>query len=282
MPHLSGVVIDGVIGEGATIYANCVIAGLRTERPIAGDHLTLGGHAGLIGPIRAGDGVRLAPKVQLTSNAPAGAQAYSPMSRVKRLGPGEYVPPTPHRHVRPPQEDPWKEWRRCRRSDRERLRKCFPAAPFAARSSVALFRLSCALRQSGYRRASRWLWRANMYLTGSDLASDSVIGAGLVVPYPAGISLFATTGENLTLHAQTMLVPEVDAPGARDRANAPTLGSDVTLEPHSGVCGPSTVGDNVTIRPGCVVRFAVESGRTVSPKPLRLRVAPVAAASPKR
>jgi serine O-acetyltransferase len=282
MPHLSGLLVDGLAGKNATIYANCVIARLGDQRPIAGNGLALGGHAGLIGAVRAGDDVRLAPKVQLTSDAPAGAQAYSPMSRVKRLGPGEHRPQPPHACLPEPPADAWTHYHECRKADRERLLTLYPDAMFSGRWAVALYRLSSAMLASGHPRTAHLLWRTNMYLTGCDFAPDSEIGPGLVAPYPAGVSLFATAGRNLTLHAQAMAVAEVDSPGERSRTQAPLIGNNVTLEPHSAICGPTRIGDHVTVRPGCVVRFAVDNGQVVRPKPLKLRISPVAAAEPKR
>ena len=282
MPHLSAVLVEGVAGSNSTIYANCLLAGTADGRPIAGQGLAMGGHSGVIGPVRAGDDVRLAAKVQLTGDAPAGAQAYSPMSRVKRLEAGAYVLPVPHDRVPDLPERPWSEWRRCRKADKARLRALYSDASFAARWSVRLFRLSSAFHQSEWRHLSRWTWRANMYLTGGDFAPDALVGPGFVAPYPAGLALFATAGENLTMNAQTMLVAEVDAPGPRSRTNAPLLGSGVSLEPHSAVCGPVTVGDGVTVSPGCVVRTDVADGVAVTPRPLKIRTSAVAAAPAKR
>jgi serine acetyltransferase len=121
-----------------------------------------------------------------------------------------------------------------------------------------------------------------MYLTGADLAPDALVGPGLVIPYPAGVSMFATVGENLTLHAQTMLVPEVDASGPRSRTQAPLIGNGLFLEPHAAICGPIKIGDDVTVEVGCVVRFDVTSNHIIRPRLLKIRVAPVAAARPKR
>jgi serine acetyltransferase len=79
-----------------------------------------------------------------------------------------------------------------------------------------------------------------------------------------------------------MLVAEVDAPGPRSRTNAPLLGSGVSQEPHSAVCGAVKVGDGVTVSPGCVVRTDIADGVAVTPRPLKIRTSAVAAAPAKR
>jgi serine O-acetyltransferase len=281
MPHLSALSVDGSAGPKLTIYANCVVLPRGSgPGPVLGAGVALGGHAGILGSSHVGDGVLLAPKVQLLNSAPSGAQAFSPMSRVKRLAAGEYERPSERSANWQSGTEP-PDAHECRPRDRERLRKIAPDAPFTAGLSVALFRRAAARHRGGSKRRARALWRANMYLTGSDLAPDAVVGPGLVVPYPAGVSLFGTAGEDLTMHAQTMLVPEIDAAGPRRLSSAPLVGDRVTLDPHSGICGAARVGGDVRLLAGCILRDDAPDGVLVEPRPLRIRTA-VEAAPAKR
>lgn len=282
MPHLAALSFDGTAGRSLTIYANCVVLPAlgAAQRPMLGDRVSLGGHAGIVESARVGDDVQLAPKVQLTHDAPAGAQAFSPMSRVKRLAPGEYQR-RGDRDGTPVSRSALPGLRQLRSRDTERLRQLAPEAPFVANLSVALFRRASACHRSGYRRLARWLWRANMYLTGSDLAPDATVGPGLVIPYPAGVGLYGTAGADLTMHAQTMLAAEIDAPWPRQLSCAPFTGDRVTLDPHSGICGPATVGNCTHLHAGCILREDALDDALIEPRPLRIRM-PIEAAPAKR
>lgn len=291
VPHLAGTLFRGRAGANLTLYANSLCGPLgpaaadpSTLRaaPILGDTVTVSGHSSILGPVTVGSHVRLAAKVQAMSDLPDRVDVFSPMARfmisrepVARPAQREGLPADTR-----PERLPWRiAWRVMRdrlHDDRVRLAACLPAghSGFPGLTCVRLHRLSHALFTSGHRRLARWAWLLNAVLTGADISPASDLGAGLVVPHPAGICIHATAGARLTLLAQSGVGPSVLTDGRLPPlSSAPTVGDDVYLSYHSGIFGDVAVGDRVQIAAGCIVNRSVADGVTLSPRPLRARPA---------
>lgn len=274
IPHLAGLAIEGEIGNGVTFYANSVCAGWsgdRGDRPAIGTAAIVGGHGGVIGSVRLGAGGRLAPKVQLIEDVDDGTEVFSPLARFRDdpLTAGcadgadrESTPPLlPDREVR--------------RADRLRYRTYLAGGgrPYTAgRIAVLLYRRSGASHAAGRLRTARGWWLANVYLTGADIAPDSRIGRGLLIPYPAGIAFRGAAGADLTL----MAMCGVGAwPDATDRlpptSRCPILGDGVRLDHHAQVHGAVRIGSGVRIMPGCTASNDVAENMVVAARPVRLR-----------
>lgn len=285
MPHVSGTLFHGRAGRYMAIFAtalcscpgNAAVQGLD-QAPWLGDDVMVGGHGGVSGPVRLGDRVQIGPKTQLAQDVAPDYQVYDPMARgtVNRGGdaPPRAEPSLPGPPRTLPAGQPWREtWRRLRQ-DRARLAAQHGAAApaFPAMTCVWLFRLSHALHATGWRRLARLCATANMALTGADLSPASEIGGGLVIPHPAGVALHGRAGCDLTVMAMAgfgaLLGPD-DGLVALD--DAPQLGDGVHLSHHSGAYGAVTVGDGVTLMPGCVVTRPVPAHETLLPRPLRVR-----------
>ncbi len=283
MPHLAGLVLHGRAGSDLALYANavCSCLGDATIAPVSwapclGDGVMIGGHSGAFGAITLGDGVQLGPKVQVAQDVAAGMQVWDPHSRgtidasqtppIDRTGPVASCPAS----VRP-----WRQtWRRFG-EDRARWRDqpgTRRAPMFPGLVCVALHRLSHVFHLTGWRRPARWCAVANLYLTGADITPASSIGGGLLMPHPAGVALHGMAGRNLTVMAAAgfgALLRGGDELAPLDAA--PRLGDGVRLDHHSGVFGPVTVGDGVTIRPGCIMNRSVPALVTMLPWQLRVR-----------
>lgn len=153
------------------------------------------------------------------------------------------------------------ETRQHLREDRVRLRSVMQTAGKASPSRfspawgcVWFHRWSHYHFVRGRSRLSRLYWQLNVLLTGADINPSSDLGAGLVIPYPAGVSIRASAGRNLTLMGLCGLsggvteVPGIPGPGER-----PILGDDVYLSHHSGIYGGVHIGSNVHLEPGSYV-----------------------------
>ncbi len=286
IPHLAGAVFCGRAGARMTLYANGLccpsdggLGASLAEAPQLGDDVTIGGHSGVLGPVRVGCNVSLAAKVQVVHDVPDGSQVFSPMARVGEARAG--AAPAPEREATStgsvmdpalPDRGAWAEtWRRLRR-DRERLAAATGAAGFPALTCVRLHRLAHALHVTGRRRLARWCWLANVYLTGADISPASEIGPGLLVPHPASVALHCRAGADLIVSAQSGIAPSrLDAGRLPELTAAPRLGDAVYLAPHSGVYGAVEVGSGVRLAPGCVLTRSAPAGASFVAQPLRLR-----------
>jgi serine acetyltransferase len=294
VPHLAGTVFCGRAGTNFTLYANSLCASegggwsaVAAAAPVLGDGVTIGGHSGIYGSVAIGDGVRLAPNVQVAQDIAAGMQAFSPMARYaerKAKGvprPDDATGARPERlgAYRLPRELAWRETRLRLRQDRARLRQECPQSAaltqlprFPALTCVRLYRYSHFFHATGRRRAARWCWLVNVYLTGADIAPGSEIGGGLLIPHPAGVAVHGRAGCALTLLAQSGIGAPLGRDGRwRGLDEAPRLGHSVHLAHHSGVYGPVSVGDRVRVCSGCIADRQVENDATLVSRPLRLR-----------
>ncbi len=281
MPHLGGTVFHGRAGNRLTLYAGSLctchgnaLADAPETAPLLGDDVLIAGHAGAFGPITIGDGAQFGPKAQLMDDLDAGSQVWDPLARGSAHAPGENAQGEARQIAKPgvrslPADHPWRETCRYLRRDRERL----AGAPrFPAMTCVWLYRLSHAFHVTGRRRLARWTWLLNLCFTGADISPNCEIGAGLLIPHPAGVALHCRAGEDLTVGAIagiTAALEENDEPADLDRA--PLLGDRVHLTHHAGVFGPVVIGDDVLVQPGCVATVSVPSGVALLPRKLRIR-----------
>jgi serine O-acetyltransferase len=281
MPHLGGTVFHGRTGDRLTLYAGSLctchegaLTAVPETAPLLGDNVLVAGHAGAFGPITIGNDAQFGPKAQLMDDLDAGSQVWDPLARGSAHTPDE-IPATAPRFVPAPPvrsltaDHPWRETRRRLRRDRERL----AGAPrFPAMTCVWLYRLSHAFHVIGRRRLARWTWLLNLYFTGADISPCCEIGAGLLIPHPAGVALHCRAGDDLSVGAIagiTAALDENDQPVSLDRA--PLLGDRVHLTHHAGVFGPVTVGDDVLVQPGCVATVSVPARIALLPRKLRIR-----------
>ena len=110
-------------------------------------------------------------------------------------------------------------------------------------------------------------WQLNVVFTGADIDPSTDAAGGLVIPYPAGVSIAGTAGHDLTVMALAC-VDRVPSDGSEIEPEPPVLGDGVVLGHKAMVCGPVRVGNGVHITPGCVVTTDVEAHTVVaSPAP---------------
>jgi serine O-acetyltransferase len=176
----------------------------------------------------------------------------------------------------------WREsWNRLR-ADWRRLQQVFSDAEGAPGAwlllhpsfiCVFLHRISHHLFRSGHKYLARLVWHFNALVTGSDISPPADFGGGLVILNPAGISIMAKAGRNLTLMPLAGLGGEL---GRREDVGSgpglPVLGDDVILEPHSGVLGPVRIGSRVRIAAvTCVTKDVPDDTFVQGPQPKLLR-----------
>jgi serine acetyltransferase len=276
LPHPAGVVLEGVIGPELTVFASglCVretAAEAREESaPRVGAGVTIGGQGMIVGPRVVGDGAMVAATVTLNTDLAAQQIAMSSVvrfeDRPRRIPPAS--PEAPNRPLAGPR-------RALRTADRARLMELRCGRPRSmplrlrlspANIAVSLYRASEAAHARGDRRFAQFVRQLNQLLTGADLDPTSRVGPGLAIPYPAGVSMFATAGRNLTMLA----LSGVDADPERVATPA-WLGDDVTIGHHGLVYGPVHVGDRAHIRAGAIAWSDVPSGAHVVPPVVRRR-----------
>lgn len=84
IPHTVGIALHAHAGRNLTVYAGAaaVVADRRSEldvgadAPVLGDGVTLGAYAVVIGGVRLGSGVKVAPMAVVSGDVPEGATAY--------------------------------------------------------------------------------------------------------------------------------------------------------------------------------------------------------------
>lgn len=136
---------------------------------------------------------------------------------------------------------------------------------------VFLYRVSNHLYRSNHRWLARFIWHANVLLTGADISEPADLGEGLVVLHPAGVAIMGTAGRNLTVMACAGLGAELKR--YEDIGAGPgfcLIGDDVVLEPHSGVLGPVRTGHRVRVGAGITLTRDVPDDTIVEGPRLRL------------
>ncbi|MAG56491.1 MAG: serine acetyltransferase [Planctomycetes bacterium] len=165
------------------------------------------------------------------------------------------------------------------REDRARLRtyierdgapRPFLIALYPSYACVLMHRISHYFWRRGWHRLGRLIWHLNMVVTGADIGPVSNLGPGLLVPFPAAVSIYGTAGRHLTCMPLSGLGGEL---GRDEDVGAgpglPHLGDGVTLGHHAGVLGPVRIGNRVRLGPGCIVASDLEDDASVEPAPIR-------------
>jgi serine acetyltransferase len=281
LPHPAGAVINANTGRDLTMYARSFCTSLSPARtadaregPVIGDRVVIAGMAAVLGPFTVGDDTHIGFNVQLCEDAPAACSVASP-AMATRAAPLEA--PTRDGGGRPPPPVVGRlrmaETRARLREDRERLAAMHHGKPpWVARTCVYLFRLSRHFIGTGRVGLARWCWRLNARITGADIDPRCDIGGGLAIPYPAGISIHATAGRNLTVLALAGIGGAVaDDPFTWDVHARPTLGDDVVVCEHAALHGRIRVGSRARIGPGCKVREDVAEGAALELPAPRMR-----------
>ncbi|PKG93209.1 hypothetical protein CXF95_26880 [Paraglaciecola sp. MB-3u-78] len=130
--------------------------------------------------------------------------------------------------------------------------------------AVLFYRLANYFQARGSSWLGRMIWHFNLLWTGADISEHADIGEGFVVLHPAGVAVMGSAGKNLTVSACSGLGGETGR--FEDIGAGPgfcLIGDNVILEPHSGVLGPVTVGNNVIISAVVAVTFDVPDNTTV-------------------
>ena len=108
------------------------------------------------------------------------------------------------------------------------------------------YRLAHYFHARGWPGLAELLARGNFYMHKVDIAASSCIGAGCLLPHPAGVSFCGRAGIGLTLYAHAVCGPMEDSlAGPLD--GAPRLGHRVTIGARASVIGPVGVGDDARL-----------------------------------
>lgn len=174
---------------------------------------------------------------------------------------------------------PWAETRARLARDRERLRSVLTRGTGPEIQSlflhpgylcVWLHRLAHHAARNGHRFLARIAWQLGIWITGADIHPHADLGPGLLIPYPAAVSISGKAGRDLTVMALGGvggLLSKQEDIGAGP--GHPVIGDGVYIGPHAGVLGPFTIGDGARIEAGCIVRQDLPAGQVVEPHPVR-------------
>lgn len=99
----------------------------------------------------------------------------------------------------------------------------------------------------------------------NEIAGDSVIGGGLYIGHPFGITINANAiiGSNCNIHKGVTIGQE----NRGLRKGCPTIGNRVWIGINSTIVGKITIGDDVLIAPNSFVNFDVPSHSIVIGNP---------------
>jgi serine O-acetyltransferase len=93
IPHPAGISFAGTAAANLTMYSLAVCGPAEADPdarlsdcPELGNHVTLGAHAVVMGPVRVGDNAKIAYSMRVTRDVPAGAIVVSSALRM-RIGP---------------------------------------------------------------------------------------------------------------------------------------------------------------------------------------------------
>ena len=109
-------------------------------------------------------------------------------------------------------------------------------------------------------RCSFWSWVAQV-----DIAPQTRIGGGLILPHPNGIVIHSATviGPNCLIFQQVTL-------GARGLDGAPYIGGHVDIGAGARILGPVRIGDHAVIGANAVVTCDVPAGHVARGVPARV------------
>lgn len=157
----------------------------------------------------------------------------------------------------------WAETRRRQHIDLERLRevraKFTPHRQGSGRFTIAyvsvwLYRVYHYLFHAKFKLIARVIWHLNVVLTGADISEPADVKEGFVLLHPPGVSIMGRAGKNFTVFASSGVGGEVNRfNDVSGWPGVPLIGDDVTLEPHTGIFGPVTIGNRVRICSGAMV-----------------------------
>lgn len=279
VPHPVGTVIHGRIGRDLTLYARVVIVpatdpwhAALEESPLIEDGVKIAAQTAILGPIRIGASASGSITAAVQEDVPPGCLAYDTHLRTTAV---VDVPATTLHTARARARAPitWRETRQRLAEDRERLRARSSSGGargwYPCGVCVWLHRVSHYLRANGRPRLAHLAWRWNFHLTGADIDPSSDIGGGLIIEQPAGVTLDAIAGRNLTLRPICYVGRSLprDVTGPDDR---PEIGDDVTVECQAVVCGAIRIGDRALIAARAVAIEDLGDDEVLRPAPPRI------------
>lgn len=247
--------------------------------PWLGDGVWLGAGAGVLGPVRIGDGSRIEAGSAVTSSMPAGATAR-PAGAPRSARPVAQALPLATEDAAPPSLP----WRQLLRSDIDRyLAERLPGVPASAHRPlrrlgalltnevmvVALHRLAHAAWQAGHRRSAATLAAVVRAVFKASLDPASAIGGGWFLPHPTGAVVQGRAGTGLTMYARSVLLA--------DGAARPWLGDGIVVAGMAGALGPARAGDGVRIGFNMHLAGPAPAGATVAGPMMRARIEPALA-----
>ncbi|TVP72213.1 MAG: serine acetyltransferase [Rhodobacteraceae bacterium] len=115
-------------------------------------------------------------------------------------------------------------------------------------------------RRLWHMRFSFWCWVAQV-----DIAPQTEIGGGLILPHPNGIVIHSATviGPNCLIFQQVTL-------GARGLDGVPHIGGHVDIGAGARILGPVRIGDHAVIGANAVVICDVPPGHVARGVPARV------------
>jgi len=174
----------------------------------------------------------------------------------------------------------WVETRRRMDEDWRRLRAMGLGGVGPARSAARWYRISHFFARRGWQGIARFFWQLNHLLNGVDVHPEADLQGGLALLQPAGVSVHADAGRNLTVMALAGVsgglgeIPSSGVPRGR-----PVLGDNVHVGHQAGIYGGVRVGSDVYVAPGCFVTMDIESNVTMIPPRIRFQRIPRGAAT---
>ena len=142
--------------------------------------------------------------------------------------------------------------------------------------AVFLYRLASLCVRSGkslpLRVATSFFWRLNILLSSCDISPRAVIGAGLKIPHPVGVTVgHARVGKNVMLMQNSTLGLRWFNIDENDPINYPVLGDKVIICAGAQVLGPVTVNDGAIVGANSVVTHDVPAGHVAVGVPAHIR-----------
>ncbi len=112
-----------------------------------------------------------------------------------------------------------------------------------------------------------WRWRHGFWqvITQAEIAPETVIGGGLLLPHPNGIVIHPDTviGPNCLIFQQVTL-------GLSGPEGAPRIGGHVDIGAGARILGPVQIGDHALIGANAVVTCDVPAGHVARGIPARV------------
>ncbi len=134
-----------------------------------------------------------------------------------------------------------------------------------------LYRWSHYFYMKGFRSVARFLWLIGLYLTGADLAPNSIIGKECYIGHSVGTHIHGKVGDRLLLFGGG----GIGGGTGRDRdvgagPGYPMVGDDVSIGYGGVVLGPISIGDNAQICACSFVTRDVPEGKMAIGNPAKI------------